>query len=93
MEPLYGARYAACVANCGDNKGQLTPLVEAICRDFRQHDKEEENKYQSWQKLEKTKGSNKDKPDRDKPGERLFMQLQQVLPSLEHHRCPRLQRL
>ena len=81
------------VANCGDNKGQLTPLVEAICRDFRQHDKEEENKYQSWQKLEKTKGSNKDKPDRDKPGERLFMQLQQVLPSLEHHRCPRLQRL
>ena len=76
------------VANCGDNKGQLTPLVEAICRDFRQHDKEEENKYQSWQKLEKTKGSNKDKPDRDKPGERLFMQLQQVLPSLEHHQLP-----
>ena len=27
------------VANCGDNKGQLTPLVEAICRDFRQHDR------------------------------------------------------
>jgi hypothetical protein len=79
---------ANLVAHSGDNKGQLAPLVEAICRDFRQHNKEEENKYQSWQKLEKTKGSNKDKPDRDKPGERLFMQLQQVLPSLEHHQLP-----
>lgn len=53
---------ANLVANSGDNKGQLAPLVEAICRDFRQHDKEEENKYQAWQKLEKTKGSNQAKP-------------------------------
>ena len=27
-------------------------------------------------------------PDRDAPGERLFMQLQQVLPSLQHHQLP-----
>ena len=29
---------ANLVAKSGDNKGQLSPLVEAICRDFRQHD-------------------------------------------------------
>lgn len=28
-------------------------------------------------------------PDRDAPGERLFLQLQQVLPSLVHHQLPR----
>ena len=27
-------------------------------------------------------------PDRDAPGERLFLQLQQVLPSLVHHQLP-----
>jgi len=27
-------------------------------------------------------------PDRDEPGERLFMQLQQVLPGLQHHQLP-----
>ena len=27
-------------------------------------------------------------PDRDEPGERLFMQLQKVLPNLEHHQLP-----
>ncbi len=27
-------------------------------------------------------------PDRDAPGERLFLQLQQVLPSLQHHQLP-----
>ena len=53
---------ANLVANSGDNKGQLAPLVEAICRDFRQHDKEEENKYLAWQKLEKSKGNNQAKP-------------------------------
>jgi hypothetical protein len=36
----------------------LTPLVEAICRAFRQHDKEEENKYLAWQRLENSKGKN-----------------------------------
>ena len=27
-------------------------------------------------------------PDRDEPGERLFLQLRQVLPNLEHHQLP-----
>jgi hypothetical protein len=27
-------------------------------------------------------------PDRDAPGERLFLQLQQVLPTLMHHQLP-----
>ena len=27
-------------------------------------------------------------PDRDAPGERLFMQLKEVLPQLEHHQLP-----
>ena len=45
---------ANLVAKSGDNKGQFPPLVEAICRDFRQHDKAEEDKYREWQKLSKT---------------------------------------
>ena len=47
------------VAKSGDNKGQFSPLVEAICRDFRQHDKAEEDKYREWQKLNKTEPINK----------------------------------
>lgn len=47
------------VAKSGDNKGQFSPLVEAICRDFRQHDKAEEDKYREWQKLTKTEPINK----------------------------------
>ena len=35
---------ANLVAQSGDNKGQLTTLAKAICRDFRQHDKAEEDK-------------------------------------------------
>ena len=27
-------------------------------------------------------------PDRDEPGERLFLQLKQVLPTLQHHQLP-----
>ena len=49
------------VAKSGDNKGQFAPLVEAICRDFRQHDKAEEDRYLEWQKLSKTEPSNKKK--------------------------------
>ena len=49
------------VAKSGDNKGQFTPLAEAICRDFRQHDKAEEDKYLEWQKLSKTEPNNKKK--------------------------------
>ena len=49
------------VAKSGENKGQFSPLVEAICRDFRQHDKAEEDKYLEWQKLNKTEPNNKRK--------------------------------
>ena len=52
---------ANLVANSGDNKGQLAPLVEAICRDFRKHDKEEENRFLEWQRLSKTEPNNKKK--------------------------------
>ncbi len=55
---------ANLVAHSGDNKGQLKPLADAICRDFRQHDKAEENRLLEWQKLKNSKGDNKDKPDR-----------------------------
>ena len=46
------------VAESGGNKGQLSTLVEAICRDFRQHDEEELKKLVEWQKQMKTKSSN-----------------------------------
>ena len=49
------------VAKSGENKGQFSPLVEAICRDFRQHDKAEEDKYREWQKLNKTEPNNRKK--------------------------------
>ncbi len=53
---------AHLVAESGGNKGQLSSLVEAICRDFRQHDEEELRKLVEWQKQVKTKGANKEKP-------------------------------
>ena len=52
---------ANLVADSGCNKGQLSNIVEAICRDFREH---------------------------DTPGERLFLQLKEVLPSLVHYQLP-----
>ena len=55
---------ANLVANSGDNKGQLTTLAKAICRDFRQHDEAEEKKLLEWQKQKNTKGANKEKPVR-----------------------------
>ena len=55
---------AHLVAESGGNKGQLTNLVEAICRDFRQHDEGELKKLVEWQKLVKTKAANKEKPVR-----------------------------
>lgn len=55
---------ANLVAHSGDNKGQLTTLAKAICRDFRQHDEAEEKKLLEWQRLKNSKGANKDKPDR-----------------------------
>lgn len=55
---------ANLVGDSGCNKGQLTNLVEAICRDFRAHDDEELRKLVEWQKLVKTRGANKEKPAR-----------------------------
>ena len=55
---------ANLVAESGGNKGQLSLLVEAICRDFRQHDDVELKKLVEWQKQMKTKGANKEKPVR-----------------------------
>jgi len=39
---------ANLVGDSGCNKGQLTNLVEAICRDFRGHDEEELKKLVEW---------------------------------------------
>ena len=55
---------ANLVAESGGNKGQLSYLVEAICRDFRLHDETELKKLVEWQKQMKTKGANKEKPVR-----------------------------
>ena len=55
---------ANLVAHSGDNKGQLSTLANAICRDFSQHDEGETRKLLEWQKQKQTKGANKDKPDR-----------------------------
>ena len=55
---------ANLVADSGAGKGQLSSLVEAICRDFRQHDDEELAKLVEWQKMMKTKSANKEKPAR-----------------------------
>ena len=55
---------ANLVAESGGNKGQLSTLVEAICRDFRKHDEEELKKLVEWQKQMKTKSANKEKPAR-----------------------------
>ena len=50
---------ANLVAESGGNKGQLSNLVEAVCRDFRKHDDEELQKLVEWQRQVKTgiKGS------------------------------------
>ena len=55
---------ANLVADSGCNKGQLSNLVEAICRDFRQHDDIEMKKLVEWSKQVKTKSANKEKPPR-----------------------------
>ena len=50
---------ANLVAESGGNKGQLSQIVEAICRDFIQHDKAEEDKILDWQKKKQTEPDNK----------------------------------
>ena len=46
---------ANLVGDSGCNKGQLTDITEAICLDFRQHDKAEREKLREWSKLSKSK--------------------------------------
>ena len=52
------------VAHSGDNKGQFKNITEAICRDFIQHDKAEEDKILEWQKQKQTEPDNKKKTAR-----------------------------
>jgi hypothetical protein len=51
---------ANLVGESGCNKGQLTDLVKAICRDFQQHDEQEFIKLDEWAKVYHSKS--KDKP-------------------------------
>lgn len=62
---------ATLIADSGAGKGQLSNLVEALCRDFQHHDAEEMRKLVEWQKTAKTKAANKDKPERPDVG--LYM--------------------
>ena len=48
----------------GVGKAQLTHLIEAIMRSFREHDEMEYNRVADWQRQVKTKGANKEKPER-----------------------------
>ena len=61
---------ANLVGDSGCNKGQLTDITEAICRDFRQHDKAEMEKLREWSKLSKSKSKTKDGPE--KPAAPIF---------------------
>ena len=60
VQPCRG--YLSRLPTC--NKGQLSNLVEAICRDFRQHDEGELKKLVEWSKQVKQKASTKEKPAR-----------------------------
>ena len=53
---------AQLVGNSGDNKGQLTDLVKAICRDFTRHDEAEYKKLEEWSNLYQAKKNAKDTP-------------------------------
>ena len=48
----------------GIGKAQLTHLIEAVMRSFRQHDETEFQKLTEWQRQVKTRGANKEKPER-----------------------------
>ena len=48
----------------GIGKAQLTHLIEAIMRRFRDHDEVEYQRLVDWQRQIKTRGSNKEKPER-----------------------------
>jgi hypothetical protein len=50
----------------GVGKAQLTHLLEAIMRPFRDHDEIEYKRLVDWQRQMKTKGANKEKPKKPK---------------------------
>lgn len=52
------------IGSSGVGKAQLTHLVEAIQRSFRDHDETEFKKLVEWQRQVKTRGANKEKPER-----------------------------
>lgn len=52
------------IGDSGVGKAQLTSLIEAIMRPFRRHDEVEYQKLAEWQRQMKTKGANKEKPER-----------------------------
>lgn len=53
---------AQLVGDSGCNKGQLSDLAKAICKDFHMHDESEFKKLREWSKIYHTKGNSKDKP-------------------------------
>ena len=55
---------ANLVGDSGCNKGQLTDLTNAICRDFLQHDEVEMNKLREWSKISNSKAKTKDCPEK-----------------------------
>ncbi len=55
---------ANLVADSGCNKGQLTQIVNAVCRKFVAHDETEIEKLAKWQKAAKSRGATQDRPPR-----------------------------
>ena len=55
---------ANLVADSGCNKGQLTQIVNAVCRKFVAHDETEIEKLAKWQKAVKSRGATQDRPPR-----------------------------
>jgi hypothetical protein len=53
---------ANLVGDSSCNKGQLTDLAGAICKDFHLHDEKEFDKLREWSKIYHSKGNSKDKP-------------------------------
>ena len=52
------------IGSSGIGKAQFGHLVEAIMRSFRDHDETEFKKLVDWQRQVKTRGANKEKPER-----------------------------
>lgn len=53
-----------CVAISGLGKGYLDPMIETIVTKLAEHDVESRRKLMEWQREYKSKGANKDKPER-----------------------------